>query len=157
MKIAIKKSFIGLFAAMVLAFAAVLTPLTPATDVSAAPCPTGVKSTAAKPCTPAASCDSTNLNAQSGINCAQGEDTPASLFGAGSIFTTVVNIMLFIIGALSVIMLIYGGIRYTTSAGDSGAVTSAKNTIMYAIIGLVVAFLAFAVVNWVLGSVSTSV
>jgi hypothetical protein len=76
---------------------------------------------------------------------------PDTLFGEGSIFTTVVNVMLFIIGAISVIMLIFGGIRYTTSAGNAAAVTAAKNTIMYAIIGLVVAFLAFAVVNWVLG------
>ncbi len=92
---------------------------------------------------------------QDGINAAQGDGTPDKLFGEGSIFTTVVNVMLFIIGAISVIMLIWGGIRYTTSGGASAAVTSAKNTIMYAIIGLVVAFLAFAVVNWVLGAVST--
>lgn len=91
---------------------------------------------------------------QDGINAAQGEGTPTTLFGEGSIFTTIVNVLLFIIGALSVIMLIWGGIRYTTSGGSSGAVTSAKNTIMYAIIGLVVAFLAFAVVNWVLGAVT---
>lgn len=89
-----------------------------------------------------------------GINDAKGDDVPSQLFGGeGSIFTTVVNVLLFIIGALSVIMLIWGGIRYTTSGGSSSAVTSAKNTIMYAIIGLVVAFLAFAIVNWVLGAV----
>lgn len=89
---------------------------------------------------------------QDGINSAQGDGTPSDLFGDGSIFTTIVNILLFIIGAISVIMLIIGGIRYTISAGDSSAVTAAKNTILYAIIGLVVAFLAFAIVNWVLGS-----
>ena len=63
-------------------------------------------------------------------------------------------VLLFIIGAISVIMLIIGGIRYTLSGGDSGNVTAAKNTILYAIIGLVVAFLAFAIVNWVLGAVT---
>lgn len=91
---------------------------------------------------------------QDGINSAKGDDVPSQLFGDGSIFTTIVNILLFIIGALSVVMLIWGGIRYTTSGGSSSAVTSAKNTIMYAIIGLVVAFLAFAIVNWVLGAVT---
>lgn len=91
---------------------------------------------------------------QDGINKAQGDGVPTTLFGEGSIFTTIVNVMLFIIGAISVVMLIWGGIRYTTSGGASSAVTSAKNTIMYAIIGLVVAFLAFAVVNWVLGAVT---
>lgn len=95
-----------------------------------------------------------DFDVQSGINAAQGKDTPSTLFGDGSIFTTVVNVLLFIIGALSVVMLIWGGIRYTTSGGSSAVVTSAKNTIMYAIIGLVVAFLAFAVVNWVLGAVT---
>lgn len=91
---------------------------------------------------------------QDGIGAAEGDDVPQQLFGGeGSIFTTIVNVLLFIIGALSVVMLIWGGIRYTTSGGSSSAVTSAKNTIMYAIIGLVVAFLAFAIVNWVLVAV----
>jgi len=81
-----------------------------------------------------------------------GNNVPVTLFGNGSIFNTIVNILLFIIGAISVIMLIYGGIRYTISAGDSGSVTAAKNTILYAIVGLVIAILAFAIVNFVLGS-----
>ena len=58
--------------------------------------------------------------------------------------------MLFIIGVLSVIMIIYGGIIYVISAGDSGRVSKAKNTIMYAIVGLVVALLAYAIVNFVI-------
>ena len=53
--------------------------------------------------------------------------------------------------ALSVIMLIWGGIRYTTSAGDSNKVTAAKNTVLYAIVGLVIAILAYAIVNMVIG------
>jgi len=62
----------------------------------------------------------------------------------------VVNALLFVVGILSVIMIIVGGFRYVTSAGNASAVTGAKNTIIYAVIGLVVAFLAFAIVNWVL-------
>lgn len=73
---------------------------------------------------------------------------------ADSIITTVINIMLYIIGAVSVIMLIYGGIRYTTSGGSQNSVTAAKNTILYAIIGLVVAIFAWAIVNWVIGSLT---
>ena len=61
-------------------------------------------------------------------------------------------LLLFIIGAISVIMLIIGGIRYTTSQGDQGAVQSAKNTILYAIVGIVVALLAYAAVNFVISS-----
>jgi hypothetical protein len=68
----------------------------------------------------------------------------------GPVVTTVINVLLFIVGVISVIMIIIGGIMYSTSAGDSGAVTKAKNTIMFAVVGLVVAFLAFAIVNWVI-------
>lgn len=102
----------------------------------------------------AANCD-TSGGAATGVDCAKGTGTPETLFGTGSIFTTIVNTLLFVIGAVSVIMLIWGGIRYTTSAGNATNVTAAKNTIMYAIIGLIIAFLAYAIVNWVLGSLST--
>lgn len=103
-----------------------------------------------------AACDTSNLDAQSGANCAQGNNTPTTLFGQESIFTTVVNILLFLVGAIAVIMLIYGGIKYVTSGGAQDQVTSAKNTIMYAIVGIVVALLAFAVVNFVVGGLSTT-
>jgi multisubunit Na+/H+ antiporter MnhB subunit len=89
-----------------------------------------------------------------GISAANPGNVPTLLFGTNSIFTTIVNVLLFVIGAISVIMLIIGGIRYTISAGDSGNVTAAKNTIMYAIIGLVIAFLAYAIVNWVLTAIT---
>lgn len=62
----------------------------------------------------------------------------------------IVNLMLFILGAIAVIMIVIGGIRYTTSNGDSSAITSAKNTILYAVVGLIVAILAYAIVNFVL-------
>lgn len=96
-------------------------------------------------------------NINSGIDAAKGDKVATDLFGGDkSVFTVVVNIMLYIIGALCVIMLIWGGIRYTTSAGNAAAVTSAKNTIMYAIVGLIIAFLAYAIVNWVLGALNTA-
>lgn len=87
-------------------------------------------------------------------NCAKSDDQPTELFANGGIFQRITNILLFIIGAVSVIMLIIGGIRYTISQGDSAAVTSAKNTILYAVIGIVVALLAFAIVNYVLVSLA---
>ena len=89
-----------------------------------------------------------------GAGSAKSDDQSADLFGETGIFRTITNVLLFLIGAVSVIMLIFGGIRYTISGGDSTAVTSAKNTILYAIIGIVVALLAYAVVNFVLGSFS---
>lgn len=85
-----------------------------------------------------------------GKDCARNDEQPENLFnGDGSVFQTVTSVMLFLIGAISVVMLIYGGIRYTISQGDSTAVTNAKNTIMYAVIGIVIAILAFAIVNFV--------
>lgn len=65
------------------------------------------------------------------------------------VFKTIVNVLLYIIGAVSVIMIVIGAIKYVTSNGDGSAVTSAKNTILYAVIGLIVAVLAYAIVNFV--------
>ncbi len=97
-----------------------------------------------------------NLSITEGVDCAKGEDQSRSLFGGNGggqgIFVTITNVLLFIIGAIAVIMLIIGGIRYTISGGDSSQVTSAKNTILYAIVGIIVAILAYAVVNFVVGS-----
>lgn len=62
----------------------------------------------------------------------------------------IINVFSWIIGAVSVIMIIYGGFRYIISGGDSNGVTAAKNTILYAIIGLVIVVLAQVIVNFVL-------
>ena len=95
-----------------------------------------------------------NSEITSGMNATSaGTSTPTD---ANVVIKNVTNIMFFIIGAVSVIMLIYGGIRYTTSGGNTNSVTAAKNTIMYSIIGLVVAILAFAVVQFVVIQVMDS-
>lgn len=91
-----------------------------------------------------------NKGLSDGAEAAQGRDQPDRLDGSNGIFTTITNILLFIIGAVAVIMLIIGGIRYVTSGGDSTAVTAAKNTILYAVVGIVVAIIAYAVVNFVI-------
>ena len=96
----------------------------------------------------------TDMTLSGGVSSSQGDDVPQDL--ANDVFKNIVNILLFIIGAVSVIMLIYGGIRYTTSGGNANNVTAAKNTIMYSIIGLVVAILAFAVVQFVVNQVMDS-
>ncbi|HAC56372.1 TPA: hypothetical protein DCF80_02630 [Candidatus Saccharibacteria bacterium] len=105
--------------------------------------------------TVSAACNPNNLSISSGADCARGNEQPAELFGGeGSIFGRVTNILLFLVGAISVIMLIIGGIRYVISGGDQAQVTSAKNTILYAIVGIVVAFLAYAAVNFVTQALS---
>ena len=97
----------------------------------------------------AVACDDASGGISGGADCAKPTDAAEDLFGENSIFQVVTNILLFLIGAISVIMLIIGGIRYVVSGGDQNAITSAKNTILYAIIGIVVAFLAFAAVRFV--------
>ena len=87
-----------------------------------------------------------------GAACAQPTGTSGTLFGQGGVFTSIVNTALFVIGAVAVLMLIYGGVRYTISGGDEKAITSAKNTILYAIVGIVIAVLAYAIINFVLTS-----
>ena len=70
-----------------------------------------------------------------------------------SVLTTIINVALGVIGFIAVVMIILGGVQYTTSSGDAAKVTKAKNTILYGIVGLVVALLAFAIVNFVLGNI----
>ncbi len=100
-------------------------------------------------------------------NClSQGSDLDASLNGGCTpadtatgtqkiqdIVTTIVNIFSVIVGIVAVIMIIWGGFKYITSGGDSGNITSAKNTIIYAIIGLVIVALAQFLVQFVLDKV----
>ena len=71
--------------------------------------------------------------------------------GVFTLLKNVINILLFVAGAISVIVIIVGGIKYVTSAGDSAGVNNAKNTILYAVIGLAIAVMAFAIVNFVIG------
>jgi len=68
----------------------------------------------------------------------------------------VVTIFSWVVGVVSVIMIIYGGFRYITSGGDSNGVTAAKNTILYAIIGLVVVALAQVIVKFVINKAGSA-
>lgn len=93
--------------------------------------------------------DDGKVSLAEGVKCTDTGQSKPSLSGA---IKTVTNVLLFILGAIAVIMIIIGGIKYTISNGDSGQITSAKNTILYSVIGLIVALLAFAIVDFVLDS-----
>lgn len=80
-------------------------------------------------------------------NCDGGEDAEERVNG---IIRLVINMFSLIVGVISVIMIIIGGLKYITSGGDSGNVSGAKNTILYAIIGLIVVALAQVIVRFVL-------
>lgn len=94
------------------------------------------------------------LTVQEGAEAARADGMPENLVGPDGVFTQVTNTVLYVVGAISVIMLVWGGFRYIISGGDSKKVTDAKNTILYAILGLVIAFFAYAIVNFVLNTIS---
>lgn len=83
-------------------------------------------------------------DAQAGVDSVRSGST-VTLTGA---IGTIVNTFLFLIGAVSVLMIIYGGFRYVSSGGEASAVKSAKDTIMYSIAGLVIALSAYAITNF---------
>jgi hypothetical protein len=129
MKISIKKSLQGLLFVPVLALAASAVVPVVQSDVAQAQVDKGL---------------------QGGLNDAKTTDSKITNKDLKTTIKDIINVLLYIIGVLSVIMIIYGGFRYVTSGGDSGGVSNAKNTILYAIIGLVVAALAYAIINFVL-------
>ncbi|MBR2726083.1 hypothetical protein IKE87_02345 [Candidatus Saccharibacteria bacterium] len=63
----------------------------------------------------------------------------------------IINGVIGILSIIAVVFIVVGGVQYMTSGGDSGKVKTAKNTILYALIGLVICVLAFAIVNWLIG------
>ncbi|PID33192.1 hypothetical protein CR969_02115 [Candidatus Saccharibacteria bacterium] len=67
----------------------------------------------------------------------------------------IIEFLLYIVGVLAVGMMIFGGIKYITSAGDSNKTGAAKNTILYAVIGLVVAIFAYGIVQFVYDRISS--
>lgn len=94
----------------------------------------------------------TGIDSATGVS---GACTDATNNGAGSLQAVakkVVNIFSIIVGIVAVIFVIYGGFRYITSGGDSGSVGNAKNTLIYALVGLVIVALAQLIVHYVLST-----
>jgi len=115
-----------------------------------------------------AACSNIGNQVQSGANIASSSngtnsgpscdsDTGVQGSDLASIASKVVNIFSLIVGAVAVIMIIYGGFRYITSGGDSGSVGNAKNTLIYAIVGLIIVALAQLIVHFVLNTSSSAV
>ena len=74
--------------------------------------------------------------------------TPSSV---NDIASRVSNILFFLVGAVAVGAIIYGGLQYALSGGDQNRLETAKNTILYAVVGLVVAILSYAIAAFVIG------
>lgn len=95
--------------------------------------------------------DGTELRGDIGDGCSgdqAGTGDPGQ--GLTDVIALVVNVISMVVGVLAVIMIIFGGMKYITSGGESNKITSAKNTIIYALIGLVIVALAQFIVRFVL-------
>ncbi len=66
----------------------------------------------------------------------------------------IINIFSIVVGISAVIALIYGGFRYVIAGGDSGDITTSRNTVIYALVGLVIVVFAQVVVKFILGKVT---
>ncbi len=87
-----------------------------------------------------------------GSNC----KTDAGAKNVDGLIKDVINFFSAFVGIIAVIMIVYGGFKYITSGGDSGNITGAKNTIIYAIIGLVIVAMAQFIVQFVLEKAITA-
>jgi hypothetical protein len=106
-------------------------------------------------------CDNITQSLNQGINSATtqnnqgcGETGDGGVGGLQDIASKVVNFLSVIVGVVAVIMIIVGGFRYITSGGESSNVSGAKNTLIYAIVGLIIVALAQFIVHFVLGQVT---
>lgn len=94
-----------------------------------------------------------NINSSDSLICNTTGNNGSGLFGPNSIWNNLLNMLTYIVGAIAVLMIIIGGIRYALSSGDQSNITAAKNTILYAVIALIVAVMANAIVNFVLTTI----
>jgi hypothetical protein len=90
----------------------------------------------------------------SGSDCTTDTTSTTGLYALAA---KAVNIFSVIVGVVAVIMIVYGGFKYITSGGDSGNVSGAKNTLIYAIVGLIIVALAQFIVHFVLGNATNAV
>jgi hypothetical protein len=96
-------------------------------------------------------CTGAGLNVQGSSTC---PDTSGSI---NNIIKWVLDIFSVIVGIAAVVMIVVGGLKYTISGGDSTRVSGAKDTILFAIVGLVVVALAQIIVHFVLQNVQSRV
>jgi hypothetical protein len=105
----------------------------------------------------AANATATNTPTQAACSAITGNNSCTDKTGGPSLDTiikSIINILSLAVGVVSVIMIMVGGFRYITSGGDSNNVTSAKNTILYSVVGLVIVAMAQFIVQFVLHNVT---
>jgi hypothetical protein len=68
-----------------------------------------------------------------------------------TLVSNIFSLVLALAGAVAVAFIVWGGIQYVISQGESSKITQAKNTLLYSIVGLVIVMFSFAILNFVLG------
>lgn len=96
-----------------------------------------------------------NANAKLTSSACQGSNGNNPLVGEAGLLTKASRIIAYIAGIAAVILMIIGGLMYVLSDGDAGKVSSAKNTILYAAVGLVIVVIAQAIVLFVINAIYT--
>jgi cytochrome bd-type quinol oxidase subunit 2 len=140
----IRKSIVSLLAAATLVAVPIAVPVAAF----------AAKATSTAPSIQDSLCQGTTLTVDNNQSC--DTNTSGGKDHVNNIIKTVINIFSIVVGVVSVIMIIVGGFRYITSGGDSNNVSGAKNTIIYAIIGLIVVALAQFIVQFVLNKVTSN-
>lgn len=101
---------------------------------------------------PIASFKSETCSGISQISSSQSCNTPSANNAVSNIVSMVVNILSILVGSIAVIMIIIAGLKYVTANGDTNKIASAKSALIYAIVGLVIAAVAYALANNVFNS-----
>ncbi len=103
-------------------------------------------------------CNGSNINLDNATSTVNGASPCPSNTGTNitNIIKTIINVLSVLVGAIAVVMIIYGGFRYVTSAGNDTGVAAAKKTIQYALIGLIIVAFAQVVVHFVLNNISAT-
>jgi hypothetical protein len=138
------KRFILIFTEVIAAFALMFAPMVPAF----------AQETAQQQIN-AGLCTGSNLQFTEDTSTADCSTTDATE-RVNSLIKTIVNLLSAVVGIVAVVMIIFGGLRYITSGGNDTSVTGAKNTILYAIIGLIIVALAQVLVRFTLNKVTNS-
>ena len=102
---------------------------------------------------------SSNASAQvsSGINAATTDEMKnKQIDGSNGVIRTVSNILIWVVGIVAVIMIVWSGFKYITTAGDASKVASAKSSLTYAIVGLTIAILSYSIVNFIMERLDVS-
>jgi len=88
------------------------------------------------------------------VDC-EAETADSTKNNVDEIINTIINVFSWVVGLLAVIMVIFGGFKYVTAAGDTEKTKTAKNTILYALVGIVIVALSQTIVKYVLNLVVT--